>query len=478
SLGYQVLESRDSQIGADFKWGITSDLTLDLTVNTDFAQVEADDAVVNLSRFSIFQPEKRLFFQERAGVFDFGTGGFNRLFYSRRIGIDDDGALVPILGGIRVVGRVGEWDVGALNMQTDSTEAVSSENMGVVRVRRQAFNSGSYIGGMATTRIDRDGSSNIAYGLDSVVRFERGDELTVRWAQTFDQEPGAETSGGIDSSRLYAAMTRRNRNGWGYSAITGYCGPNYNPGLGFNSRDGFTQLYGELRHGVIADENKWYRTWNRWVDGGAYWRTDDKQLDSGHFGFGTNFQTRASAWMWADLRGYTEDLVDSFEMANGVEVPEGNYSWVGLSAGFNLPRGRNIHLWGNGYIGQFYDGNRFTIRLGPEWTASRHLTFGLRYELNALRFPTRQESADIHLAQLRFRWSLNSKLSADLYSQLSSEGEMVATNLRVRYNFREGTDLYVVLNESVLTNRLQDGVMLPRSNGRTFIVKYSHTLSL
>jgi hypothetical protein len=478
SAGYEVLQTKDNQAGIDLKWGISSDVTLDLTVNTDFAQVEADDAVVNLSRFSLFRPEKRLFFQERAGVFEFGTGGVSRLFYSRRIGIDEDGAPVRILGGARVVGRVAGWDIGVLDMQTEANEIMPTENLGVMRVRRQAFNNASYVGGIVTSRVNADGGSNLAYGLDGVVRFNSGDELVMRWAQTFDTEPGQPTVGGIDSGRLYTRLQRNNRQGWGYTAVGAWCGPDYQPELGFAARDGFTQLYGELRHGRLGGDNGWYRNTAKWVDGGAYWRTDDRRLDSGHFGFGGNVQTRAGTWMWVDVRGFSESLLEGFELGDGVEIPIGDYAWAGVSAGFNLPRGRNIHLWGNGYIGQFYDGQRLRTRLGPQWTASKNLTVGLTYEFNAIRFPARNDELLIHLAQLRLVWSFNSKISTDLFTQISSLDEVVSSNLRFRYNMREGTDLYVVFSESMWTNRFQEGLWLPQSDSRSVVVKYSQTWNL
>ena len=478
SAGYEVLQSQDNQAGLDLKWGISSDVTLDLTINTDFAQVEADDAVVNLSRFSLFRPEKRLFFQERAGIFEFGTGDVSRLFYSRRIGIDEDGAPVRILGGVRVVGRMGGWDVGVLDMQTEANDAMPAENLGVMRVRRQAFNKASYVGGMVTSRVDADGGSNMAYGLDSVVRFNSGDELVVRWAQTFDTEPGEPTVSGLDSGRFYTRLQRNNRQGWGYTAVGAWCGPDYLPELGFAARDGFTQLYGEVRHGRLGDDQGWYRSTAKWIDGGGYWRTDDRRLDSGHFGFGGNLQTRAGTWMWVDFRGFGESILESFELGDGVEVPVGEYSWAGVSAGFNRPQGKNIRVWGNGYVGQFYDGQRLRTRIGPQWTPSKNLTVGLTYDFNAIRFPQRHEQLLIHLAQLRLVWSFNSRISTDLFTQISSLDEIVSSNLRFRYNLREGTDLYVVFSESMWTNRFQENVWLPRSDSRSVVVKYSQTWNL
>ncbi len=128
---YYVTKTPAKDIGLDLKYGITSNLTLDLTANTDFAQVEADDERINLTRYTLFFPEKRLFFQERASIFDLNIGAMNSLFYSRRIGLSEHGP-VPIHGGARLVGRVGRWDVGLLDMQTAQTEFVVSTDTVII----------------------------------------------------------------------------------------------------------------------------------------------------------------------------------------------------------------------------------------------------------------------------------------------------------------------------------------------------------
>jgi hypothetical protein len=168
------------EVGLDLKYGVTSNLTLDLTYNTDFAQVEADEQQVNLTRFSLFFPEKRLFFQERGNIFDFEMGGNDRLFYSRRIGMNA-GEPVPIHGGARLVGRVGGWDVGLLDMQTAAYGGLPTQNFGVGRVRRQVLNQNSYVGAMVTGRHGA-GADNLVYGIDGLLRVAGQDYLTLNWA--------------------------------------------------------------------------------------------------------------------------------------------------------------------------------------------------------------------------------------------------------------------------------------------------------
>ena len=159
-------EMKTREPGIDLKYSPSSNLAVDLTVNTDFAQVEADVQQINLTRFPLFFPEKRQFFQERASTFDFSTGGFsNRLFFSRRIGLEA-GEIIPIYGGARLVGRVGGLDFGFLNMQTRSHGGSGGENVGVLRLKQQVLNPYSSVGGMLTTKVGAVGENNVAYGLD------------------------------------------------------------------------------------------------------------------------------------------------------------------------------------------------------------------------------------------------------------------------------------------------------------------------
>ncbi len=150
---WEAPRRRTLEAGGDIRFSPIPNLSLDVTVNTDFAQVEADEQQINLTRFSLFFPEKRQFFQERASTFSFGTGGmFNRLFHSRAIGLRD-GSPVRIYGGARAVGRVGGLDFGLLTMQTAGEADAGSENMGVARLIQEVFNPYSSVGFMVTTRL-------------------------------------------------------------------------------------------------------------------------------------------------------------------------------------------------------------------------------------------------------------------------------------------------------------------------------------
>jgi hypothetical protein len=193
ATGYKLSESPTFNAGLDVKYGLTNNLTMDLTVNTDFAQVEADDEQINLTRFSLFFPEKRTFFQERSSVFSFDFEPGGSLFYSRRIGLNGS-EQVPIYGGARITGMAGKWDIGFLDMQThavdpgeDGSNSLTSENYGIFRLRRQVINENSYIGGIVTTRIGTDGSYNTAYGADGMFKVSDNDYFNVKLAQVLDK---------------------------------------------------------------------------------------------------------------------------------------------------------------------------------------------------------------------------------------------------------------------------------------------------
>ena len=215
STSYVLDKNPKLNAGIDVKYGLTNNLTMDVTINTDFAQVEADNEQINLTRFSLFFPEKRTFFQERSSVFTFDFEPGSSMFYSRRIGLHE-GEQVPIYGGGRITGMIGKWDIGFLDMQTQainqsegSANALASENFGILRLRRQVINENSYVGGIVTNRLGSDGTYNTAYGMDGIFKISDNDYLNVKWAQVMDKtSPNKVMS--LDPTRLFVSWNRFN----------------------------------------------------------------------------------------------------------------------------------------------------------------------------------------------------------------------------------------------------------------------------
>ncbi len=474
---YHLADDNEAQLGGDLKYNLTSNLTLDLTVNTDFAQVEADDYVVNLTRFSLFYPEKRQFFQERSGIFDFLTGGPTRLFYSRQIGIHAGGS-VPILAGARLVGRIGDWDVGLLDMQTQRSDPLPSENFGVFRVRRRMFNEYSNVGGMLTTRLGDDGSYNVGYGLDGTVRVAGDDYLGIRYAQTFDDKIIDERgfrSGQATALRLY--LNRARQRGFSYFFSARRFGADYQPGIGFVTRRDFTDVFYSLAYFYYPEEGPFRRLDPFQLFGSVAWRNSDRSVESAFVEHDVDLLWRAGSRLGLDLELYYEDLRAPLDFPQETFVPAGSYWFPRFEFDFGMPPGTRFRAFFGGGAQRFYDGWRTNVWLVPVWNASRHLELSLQYEVDVVRFPDRDQGFDAHIARLRIGTALNTKFSVNAFVQGSNISDFAAANVRLRYNFREGNDLWLVYNEGWNLERASSTPELPVTDSRTVLVKYTYTFA-
>ncbi len=466
------------EIGADLKYQFANNATLDLTLNTDFAQVEADDQQINLTRFSLFFPEKRQFFQERAGIFDFRTGGLSRLFHSRRIGLTANGAPVPILGGARGAGRFGQWDVGALAMQTASSGEQSSENFGVLRLRRKVFNPWSYAGAMGTSRIGADGAYNFAYGLDGVFRLFGDDYLTLQWAHSFDdmlvERPDHRP---LNGGRMTMQMERRRSREWEYRSILAWAGPDYDPGIGFSQRNDFTLVDNALSYTWLPPEGTRLIFHTFEMAGLTYLRNEDRSVESAQLGPRWSYGARNGTRGQIGVMLLYEDLLDSFKIGE-VEIPAGSYTFWEAEVSYGESNTNRYRLGPTLQAGRFYDGWKVTASMRPTWYVSPHLEMTGRYEYSRIRFPDRNEGLHAHLLRFRIGMALNTQASANIFLQYNSISDALSSNIRLRYNFREGNDLWLVYNHGVNTARDRFDPAPPLTDNRTLLVKYTYTFQL
>jgi hypothetical protein len=463
------------EAGLDVKYGFTNNLTLDLTVNTDFAQVEADDQQINLTRFSLFFPEKRLFFQERASVFDFKFGDESSLFYSRRIGIHEE-TLVPIYGGARMIGRVGPWDLGFLDMQTAAVEGLPSENFGVLRVRRQVINPNSWVGAMATSRIGADGTFNTAYGFDGIVKVFGDDYLSWNWAQTFAKGEDNKVFS-LDPAKFRVNWQRRTLEGLGYDLDLSRAGIDYEPGMGFEFRDDYSRVGSRLLYGWFPGERSWLLRHNVFVNGFLYLRNADGAVESSEIGPGWQFTSKSGYFAKINPKFSYENVLEDFSLSDEAEIPAGRYRFFDLNFTWNTPSAKATYLEGSLDVGSFYDGSRFSLRISPRRDMSSSLEIGAFYEFDRATFPRRHQEFVAHIGRLHILAMLSTKFSAAAFIQYSSDAKAVTANIRIRYNPREGSDLYIVYNDGLNTSRLSETPALPRSMGRTLLVKYTYTFN-
>ncbi|MDX1388736.1 MAG: DUF5916 domain-containing protein, partial [Acidobacteriota bacterium] len=447
---WQTESDPTAEIGGDLKYSPTSNIALDLTVNTDFAQVEADDQQINLTRFPLFFPEKRQFFQERASTFDFGTGGFtDRLFFSRRIGLEN-GELVRIYGGGRAVGRAGGMDFGVLNMQTASLGDRSGENMGVFRLNQKILNPYSRIGGMVTTRFGANGDDNVAYGLDTQLRLFGDEYLTLKWAQTFDEE--IEEGGAIDQGMILANWDRRREEGFSYTATYRRVGLDYLPRLGFQSRTDFAYYGGRLAYGWFLGPSSPFRDITLSANTGHFYRNSDGSAESRLINPELRFEWKNNASISLGTNTNFESIRESFDVA-GIPIEVGDYWFTQGNLRMSLSRSGLFRGDMNISAGEFYDGTRLGLSVNPAWNASRYLELSGGYEVNRLAFDGRGLDETTHLGRLRAQIALNVHLSLAALVQYNSLDQQTSVNARFRYHFREGTDLWIVYNEGLNTVR-------------------------
>lgn len=468
------------EFGGDIKLNPTPNLTLDLTANTDFAAVEADQQQVNLTRFSLFFDEKRPFFQERAGIFGFDTGADRgTLFYSRRIGLSDTGTPVQIYGGARLVGRAGAWDLGLISMQTAASGSTASENFGVLRLKRRVFNENSSVGAMSTSRIDVDGRYNVTYGVDGLVRVVGDEYVALKWLQTVEggSVPADAAPDGLDAGRFVFNWTRRTQAGLSYENAFTWSGPGYNPRVGFESRSDFMRGQSDWNYQWFPDETSIFR--RIWVgaQNNVWRRNEDAAVETAQIQPFLQFETKPGTTFKVSVNTVYDDVQTDFDLSDDALIPMGSYWATEGIAEFRAPRGwtvrPNLTLTG----GDFFDGRRVGIGGNLNWSVNRHLELQGGWEWNRIRFDERGQEFDSSLLRLTARGALNTYFSIDAFAQYNSLNDALTTNTRFRYNFREGQDLWLVWNEGLNLEREVLGVpMLPFESARTLTVKYTHTL--
>jgi len=465
--------------GLDIKYSINSNLTLDLTANTDFAQVEADDQQVNLNRYDLFFPEKRVFFQERSSLFSFNLGGMSDLFYSRNIGISEDGNPIRIYGGARLTGRMGKWDVGLLDMQTKEYEETPSENFGVLRMRRQVINPNSYVGGIFTSRLGMNGEQNFAYGLDGIFRLFGDDYLNVKAAQSYDKEID-NTLASIDPSFFMVNWERRSEEGFAYNLNYSYSGQKFNPGIGFVQRPGMQGLQGGLMYGWIPGEESKVFNYNVNIRGERYTRLEDGQQESLRIGPGFELNTKREIGGELSVEYQEEGVLNDFPLTDSIWIKAGNYSFVGVRSDIRTPESKKVsaRLELNG--GGFFDGRNYGIEVESMLNFSSSLQLSAAYEFNAIRFPDREtnNALNIHSTNVKALFMLNTKISASVLVQYVNIEDEFITNFRFRYNPREGNDFYIVYNGFRGLNDNNEIPAPPSYYNRTIMLKYTHTFRL
>jgi hypothetical protein len=209
-------------------------------------------------------------------------------------------------------------------------------------------------------------------------------------------------------------------------------------------------------------------------------RNSDGRLESGQYALWLQWETKAGGGGWIEPKLFHEDVLTPFPIGRTATIPAGRYTFADLQLVLQMPSGARLRTSMDLRAGTYFDGTRAQVILTPTWNVSRYLELGGSYQLSLLRFGDRDESASIHLARLRIGATLDARASANAFVQYNSTTQRVNMNLRARYNFAEGTDLWIVYDEGLATDRLPDPTepRLPFSMSRSLMLKYTHTFRM
>ncbi len=446
----------DADLGGDVKYGVTANLTADFTFNTDFAQVEIDEQQVNLTRFSLFFPEKRDFFLEGQGVFDFARGGSSGggggnpgggtsitdtpyLFYSRRIGLNANRE-IPILAGGRLTGKVGNFAVGVVNIQAgdESVSQTPDTNFTVVRIKRDILRR-SAIGAMLTSRsasVAAPGrGSNQAYGVDGLFSFYQNLTLGAYYART-------STPGLAADDDSYQARFDYGGDRYGARAEYLKVGDNFNPEIGFLRRDNFKRSFASLRFSPRPASSAVVRKYTteaniEYILNGAGFLESRQQNAKFNIEFNNSDRFAAEAGRNFDV------LVLPFQVVRDVAIPVGRYSYDDTSLSYTFGAQRRVSGTLSLNAGEYYDGDITTLgystgRVSLTERLSLEPSFSVsKVDLPVGRFTTR-------VVRSRADYGFSARMFASALLQYSSTDRSFSSNLRYRWEYRPGSELFVV----------------------------------
>lgn len=438
-------DSDDTELGADLKWGISRGLVLDLTANTDFAETEVDNSQVNLTRFSLFFPEKREFFLENAGIFRFGPslGSKLNLFFSRRIGIAGGGRMVNLDYGARLAGRVGEWSIGVLGAHTGSLDAdpengldaVPENEWGTVRLKRN-LGQRSNVGLITTHREGADGTWNRVVGIDG--EWKPNDHLSF-WAYgAASTGPGDESDGGTAGLGVDYSGTD-----WYWNAGVLELDDTFDPQLGFIRRSGTRNSFGRVEWNPRS-ERPAIRNYYFEVEAEVYSLQDGtlETVDASIDLLGFSFESDDFISLFTQYR--FERLFEDFEIFDGAIIAEGEHEWWDLGIYASSSDRRTFSASGFVVGGDFWDGRRlafdFTVRYRPNRFFQSQTTWA-RNEIEA-----GEGEFETNILRQRLRLALRPNLSFNALVQYNDASETTGLNLRFSWQYRPGSDLFVVYN--------------------------------
>lgn len=466
---------RKGDVGLDVKWGIRPNLTLDATVNTDFAQVEADEEQVNLTRFDLFFPEKRPFFLENASTFQFGQPQSIDLFFTRRIGLSSAGLPIDILGGGRLSGKIaGGWNIGVLNIQTDDAQdalgrrVVSDTNFSVLRAQKEVGRSsyGAIFVGRTVTGNAVPGVAkwNRAYGLDANVQIGASQRISAFMART--DSPGA--VGSDYSGRAFYNFTN---NLWQVSGGYSQVGERFNPEVGFLPRRGYRRPEFRIFYQPQPKSLTWIRRFAPHVNYNAYYGFNETLQTSFLHVHPLEIQPSQGGRVGWFVDRNQDNPTAPFTVYNRdgkrVTIPIGDYTWYQNAFEYHHNPSARVSGTVRYRIGDYYDGDYNSVEVTSDYRITSRMTASLGWTRQDVNLPGGAFVA--HLMPIKASYSFTTLASVSALVQYNGQTAQFSSNIRLALLDRGGTGLFLVYNDRRDTTSFTPLETL----GRSFVVKYT-----
>jgi hypothetical protein len=454
---------REARVGGDVKLALAPTLTLDLTANSDFAQVEVDEQVVNLTRFPLLFPEKRPFFQENSGIFAIGEPGEVELFYSRRIGLADDGRPIPMDAGARLHGRSGRYRLGMLAVRTGSEEDATDL---VARVSRDVLSRGR-MGAMVTSRHQPERAGRWSAGVDAELPFLVGGQNLVAsgYGATTHDADGAAGAWGLfvdypnDWSDSYLGVSR--------------IGQGFDPALGFVREDGIRRHVGGFQF-FPRPRGLGVRRLNlKLIDWEVADRLDGTRAYAAYEIRPIGLELDGGEELELNLQRFVDAPDEEFEIFPGSIVPAGLYRYDRVEARYQSAVHRVWAFDLTASAGEFYDGTSREVEASLELRSAPHLITFLDYEIQSVRRPGPDFTARV--ARVGLDLAASPRLGGSALVQWENESDRLTMNLRVHWTPRLGTDVYLAWNGAWPT-ALEDGIPWRRPEHGVLTGKVVHYL--
>lgn len=450
-IEHELGKSNDvvGHVGGDLNYLVTPTMKLNLTVNTDFAQVESDRQQVNLTRFSLFYPEKREFFLEGRDYFNFGLGSSIQPFYSRRIGLAPDRSKVSILGGVRLLGKTGNTTLGGMSIQTAKKDTIPTTNYSVLRWRRDIWKQSS-IGIMGVGKFNSH-HQNTVQGADflySTSTVFGNKNLSVGGAFAQSYTSNREDKTGI-AHRIFLDFPNDKID---FSAIWDRSDAGFNPETGFLRRQNYQMIMMDLRFKPRPTFLPWLQRLSfKPFDFNYYIDDDTHEMQSLWSEFRPlGFTTKSGEFFESNIQRLAENLTEDFEINDGIIIPKGEYWFTRYELQAATFQGRPFY----GFIfyqwGDYYNGK--STEWFTEWTVklNNHISISSDFTQNRITLPT--GSFTVNEFGGRANLAISPDLFGSIFVQWNNDDQLMLLNFRVNWIPTPGTDFYVVINQNVDTH--------------------------